>query len=156
MANTFLVIRCGGHQCLFHLPVHASDSSHDVRGAQTAGGLGTFLVKTEIKPHHIQSNNQKYTWPTVREGPPLLGGRSCDCEHAPVHSKGQRRRCRWKNKGDLPKSHWAGSTCEDPQARGIDLLHCTGVDGWVGLDLLLQEGLESDSGPCTITKTCIL
>ena len=45
------------------------------------------------------------------------------------------------------------------QAREIaswSFMDCKGVEGWGGWDLLPEEGLESDSGPCTITKFLFL
>ena len=35
-------------------------------------------------------------------------------------------------------------------------MDCKGVEGWGGWDLLPEEGLESDSGPFTITKFVFL
>ena len=34
----------------------------------------------------------------------------------------------------------------------LGFMDCKGAEGWEGWDLLLEEGLESDNGPYTITK----
>ena len=40
--------------------------------------------------------------------------------------------------------------------KDMSFMDCKGVEGWGGWDLLSKEGLESDSGPCTITKFVFL